>query len=210
VGESPFFYDPHSVPYLRKYSDRSEIESGDIESKHAMMVGSKTTAGDRSHTNSGLTLFVRKSKGLTGFLKANDRLLTLVEGPYPTNPTNAVLQSDRLLLIGGGIGITGLLPFLWCHPNLKLFYSIKTADKCLVDSLTAVVDEVCEKEIAVGNRLNVNALLRDEVNLGWSKVAVVVCGPVGMCDDIRAVMARLGREIAGRCSLELEVDAFFG
>jgi hypothetical protein len=31
-------------------------------------------------------------------------------------------------MIGGGIGITGLLPFLWCHPKVKLFHSVKAAD----------------------------------------------------------------------------------
>jgi hypothetical protein len=77
-----------------------------------------------------------------------------------------------------------------------------------VDSLSAVLDEVREKEIRLGRRLDINTLLRDEANLGWSKIAVVVCGPAGMCDDARAVVARLGKEKAGDCSFELEVDAF--
>ncbi|PGH11880.1 hypothetical protein AJ80_06945 [Polytolypa hystricis UAMH7299] len=204
----PFSMVPTALLTKHKHNDYSGSETGNIEKNHAMMVSSKTAADSKGYNNSGVTLFVRKSKGMTGFLKANNRLLTLVEGPYPTNPTNAVLQSDRLLLIGGGIGITALLPFLRCHPNIRLFYSVKTADKCLVDTLSAVMDEVREKEISVGDRLNIDAHLQNEVNLGWSKIAVVVCGPVGMCDDVRAVVARLGREKAGHCSLELEVDAF--
>ena len=126
----------------------------------------------------------------------------------PNNQTNAVLKSDRLLLIGGGIGITGLLPFVWCHPNVKLCYSIKAAEKCLVDSLSTTMKEIREKEISVGERLNISRILNEEVNLGWSKVAVVVCGPAGMCDDVRTVVARLGREKAGQCELDLSVEAF--
>ncbi len=68
----------------------------------------------------GLTFYVRKSKGMTKSLCANDRLLTLVEGPYPNNSTKEVLRCDRLLLVAGGIGITGLLPFANSHWNVKL------------------------------------------------------------------------------------------
>ncbi|KAL2430091.1 Ferric/cupric reductase transmembrane component B [Exophiala dermatitidis] len=163
---------------------------------------------DSRYTNSGLTLFVRKRVGMTRALRAQEGLLTLLEGPYPTTPTKTLLQSDRLLLIGGGMGITGLVPFLWSHPNVKLFYSVKTADQCLVDSLSSVLGKVREKEIYIGKRLDISALLRDEASLGWSKIAIVVCGPGEMCDDVRAIVARLAREMADRCSFELEVDAF--
>jgi hypothetical protein len=78
-----------------------------MKKNHAVTVGSDAVTDSEAYTNSGLTLFVRKNAGMTGFLKAHEGLLTLLEGPYPTNPTKAVLQSDRLLLIGGGIGITG-------------------------------------------------------------------------------------------------------
>lgn len=162
----------------------------------------------RLATTSGLTLFIRRSAGLTSRLKPQRELLALLEGPCPSNPTAAVLQSDRLLLIGGGIGITGLLPYLWSHPHGKLFHSVKTADRCLVDALSASLDEACEKEIVVGRRLDVNALLQKEAALGWSKVGVVVCGPALMCDSVRVAVARLGRERAGGCLFELQVDSF--
>lgn len=128
--------------------------------------------------------------------------------PYPVNPTKAVLQSDRILLIGGGIGITGLLPFVWCHPNVKLFQSVKSSDQCLLESLGPILDGISEKEIVVGRRLNINAPLREESSTGWAKIAVVVCGPAGMCDDVRALVAQLGKEKIGQCSFELEIDSF--
>ncbi|KAI0465984.1 ferric-chelate reductase [Xylaria cf. heliscus] len=200
----PFSIIPTSMLVRNQYRDQVKTESTDTEKNHVMAVG----PGAVAKANSGLTLFVRKNAGMTRELKTQKGLVTLLEGPYPTSPTKAVLQSDRLLLIGGGIGITGLLPFLRCHSNIKLFYSIKAADECLVNSLSAVLDEVREKEIGINRRLNINALLQDEANLGWSKIAVVVCGPAGMCDDVRAVVSWLGKEKAGDCVFELEVEAF--
>jgi hypothetical protein len=77
-----------------------------------------------------------------------------------------------------------------------------------VDSLSAVLDEVREREIGVGRRLGINGLLQDEANLGWPKIAVVVCGPAGMCDDVRAAVTGLNKEKAGDWSFELEVYSF--
>jgi predicted ferric reductase len=152
--------------YKRSHSDLAGSETGDFKTSHAVEVASTSEADGKAYTNSGLTLFVRKSAGMTGLLKANAGLLTLLEGPYSTTPTKAVRQSDRLLLIGGGIGITGLLPFLWSHPNAKLFLSVKAADQCLVDTLSSMFDEVHEKEVIVGQRLKLESLLRDEASSG--------------------------------------------
>lgn len=204
----PFSMIPTAMLTGEKHDEEIDSESGEKKENHVVTVGSRAVTGDKTFTKPGLTLFVRKSAGMTGLLKAHKGLLTLLEGPYPSNPTRAVLQSDRLLLIGGGIGITGLVPFFWCHSNVKLFHSVRTVDQCLMDSLSPTLNEVREKEIVVGQRLDINALLQDEASQGWSKISVVVCGPVGMCDDVRAVVARLGKEKSGKCSFELEVDAF--
>jgi predicted ferric reductase len=205
----PFSMIPTAYLSKPRYNDHagSDKSTEDLEkSQHAIAVG--PAESNRPFTNSGLTLFIRKSKGMTGYLKSSANLPTLHDGPYPTKPTKAALQSDRLLLIGGGIGITGLLPFLWYHPNVKLYHSVKISDQCLIDSLHSVLDECREKEIVVGKRLNIPVLLRAEADMGWSKIAVIVCGPAGMCDDVRAAVARIGKEKAGFCDFELEVDAF--
>ncbi|KAF6833311.1 ferric reductase transmembrane component 4 [Colletotrichum plurivorum] len=190
-----------------KYHEPANTEAINMKNDKVTM-SSGAVANGGARTTSGVTLFVRKSAGMTRALKAQEGLLTLLEGPYATNPTRAVLQSDRLLLVGGGIGITGLLGFVSRHPNVKVLYSVKAKDECLVESLGAILKDVREKEISVGRRLDTQALLRDEADLGWSKIAVVVCGPAGMCDDTRAVVAQLGKEKSGTCSFELEVDAF--
>ncbi|KAI0456411.1 ferric-chelate reductase [Xylaria acuta] len=161
VGESP-------------YRTQAKSETSDVEKNHAMAVGSGTIANGIAYTNSGLAL-----------------LVTLLEGPYPTGPTKAVLESDRL-----------------CHSNVKLFYGTKAADECLINSLSAVLDEIRQKDITINWRLNIDALLRGEASLGWSEITVVVCGPAGMCDDVRAAVSRLGKEKACGCVFELEVEAF--
>ena len=201
---------PTSALTKRSYRGLTETEFGKMGKNDTTVVGSTAQVESTIYTNSGLTLFVRKKASMTGFLKAQEGLLALVEGPYPTIPAEAILQSDRLLLVGGGIGITGLIPYLDTHPNVKLLYSVKTADEALVSSLSTVLEQVCEKDISMGRRLNLTSLLRDEAAVGWSRVAVVLCGPAGMCDDVRAIVTRLGRDMASKCRFDLDVDTFLG
>lgn len=204
----PFSMIPTAMINTPKYSDRMRTDLEKPQKSSAVSVRPSDVGDGTPFTTAGLTLFVRKSAGMTRFLQSNEKLLTLLEGPYPNSHTTAVLRSDRLLLIGGGIGITGLLPFTKCHANVKLFHSVKAEDKCLIDSLEPVLDDLCEKDVRVGQRLDIDALIQDESSLGWAKIAVVVCGPAAMCDDVRAVVSHAGKEKVGVCSFELEVDAF--
>jgi predicted ferric reductase len=161
-----------------------------------------------SPKEAGITLFIRKSTGMTRALKSHPSLLTLLDGPYPNNPTAAILQCDRVLLIAGGIGITGLLPWTRTgQANVKLWWSVRESAACLVDALGAALDGVKEKEVRVGGRLDVRGLLREEGLVGWKRIGVVVCGPGGLCDEVRAVVAEMGRREKG-VVWELEVDAY--
>ena len=204
----PFSVIPTAMLETRYNKPVSRSESDGMEKDGCVVAESSIAIRAKTYTNLGLTLFVRKSAGITMHLRKHHRLLTLVEGLYPVNPTKGVLRSDRLLLIGGGIGMTGLLPYLWCHPNAKLYYSIKEIDRALVESLDGVLNDFSEKVISIGARLNIDALLLSEADLGWSKIAVVVCGPGGMGEGVRATVARLGKERYRTCSFELEVSAF--
>lgn len=208
----PFSTIPTELLSRHKDSDGSLSAFKDLEKSGPVTVsqdGSDTAViGKTCYTNSGLTLFIRKNAGTTRYLRDAQRMPVLLEGPYPTNPTKAVLRSDRLLLIGGGIGVTGLLPFVDRHSNIKLMYGVKADDQCLVDALGGVLDDIHDKQVAVGQRLELNAMLRAEAEMGWSKIAVIVCGPASMCDDVRSIVSKLGREKAGECSFELEIDAF--
>ncbi|KAK4159057.1 ferric reductase like transmembrane component-domain-containing protein [Cladorrhinum sp. PSN259] len=165
-----------------------------------------TTASSRdSAPGSGITLYVRKSAGLTKLLASHSSLLTLLDGPYPDNPTRGVLRSDRLILIAGGVGITGVLPYIARHTNVKVYWSVRTASEGLVRDLEGALSQV-EKQVRIGSRLDLPALLADEESAGWNRVGVVVCGPGGLCDDARALVTAKAR--SGPVVWELEVDAF--
>lgn len=156
----------------------------------------------------GLTLYVKKSTGITKSLRAASNLLTLLEGPYPNNSTREVLRCDRLLLVSEGIGITGLVPFINSHWNVKLAWSVKESVKCLVDDLDGALSGLAlsDKDVRIGNRLDVGQLLAEEMEAGWEKVGVVVSGPGGLCDDVRAAVAAAGK--LGKTEFELEVEAY--
>ncbi len=191
--------------YNSQSSTDQSHDRHDVEKINAV----KRTANEvvrNTHSDIGLTLYVRKSTGATKDLAAVDNLLTLFEGPYPSSSTRQVLQCDRLLLIGGGIGITGLLPFVNNHWNVKLAWSIKESARCLIEELHVALSAVADKEIRVGNRLNVEQLLQEEVEAGWERVGVVVCGPSGLCDDVRATVVAASK--LGKTDFELEVEAY--
>ncbi|MCJ1423299.1 hypothetical protein MMC29_001181 [Sticta canariensis] len=180
-------------------SDHTDVE------KHSGFTERARSTPDSSPAV-GLTLFIKKSTGMTQYLQAHDRLLTLLEGPYPNNATHEVLRCDRVLLIGGGIGITSLLPWVANHWNVKLCWSVKETAQCLVEAVDPVLSGIAERDIRIGRRLDVRALLAKEVDCGWHKVGVVVSGPGGLCDDVRAATVAAGKK--GYTVFELEVEAY--
>lgn len=153
----------------------------------------------------GITLLIKKSMGITKHLKATDGLLTLMDGPYHNTSTREIRHCDRLLLIGGGIGITSLLPWIASHPNIKLFWSVKESARCLVEEVHGVLSEI-EKDVRVGRRLDISRLLEQEADVGYCNIGVVVSGPGGLCDDVRAAVVAVGKK--GSTSFELDVDAY--
>ena len=76
----------------------------------------------------------------------------------------------------------------------------------LVDDLSTVLNGLREKQISVGTRLDIATILEAEEAEGWKRIGVVVCGPGGLCDDVRHFVSRRGR--AGQAVWELDVEAF--
>ena len=157
-------------------------------------------------STAGVTFFVRKAGGLTRHLASNNKLLTLVDGPYPNNPTAGIMSTDRLLVIAGGIGVSGVLPWLFAHPNAKFAWSVKESAECLVNALDIALAGVVDKDIRIGSRLDVHTLIDQEVEAGWKRIGVVVCGPGGLCDDVRTIVCAAAKK--GPAKFELEVDAY--
>lgn len=171
---------------------------------HGIMAQAR--AGPDSHPTVGLTLLVKKSKGVTRYLQRHNHLLTLLDGPYPNTPTQQVLQCDRVILIGGGIGITSLLPWLLTHWNTKLCWSVKEEARCLVEEVQGATNRATDKIISIGSRLDFEAILSAEAAAGWARVGVVISGPAEFCDDARAAVVTAGRQKG--VVFELEVDAY--
>ena len=180
--------------------------ASDPEKSTATQIRSTQVYKNSNNGASGITLIVKKNAGLTAALKAHTNLLTLIDGPYPQHPVHEILECDRVLLIGGGIGITGLLAYIPAHANVKLAWSVKSSAEALVKEVRQPLSRVGEKMVLVGERLDVDALLRAEESAGYKKVGVVVCGPPGLCDDVRAKVAGIGRSSA--TVFKLEVEAF--
>lgn len=199
-------------PHANLHSDSGSLSSAerserhqDVEKNYAVQSNTKTVAG-HTRSNLGLTLYIRKSTGMTKGLAAHDNLFTLIEGPYPNNSTRDVLLCDRLLLIAGGIGITGLLPFVNNHWNVKLAWSVKDSAQCLVQELDGALSAIADKEVRIGSRLDIGQLLDGEIQAGWERVGVVVCGPGELGDNTRAAVAAAAK--LGKTQFELEVEAY--
>jgi hypothetical protein len=181
--------------------------------KSTPTVASQTLTTNRQSSTSnvaaaGVTLLVKKSTGMTGRIAKQASLLTLIEGPYHKYQLSELQHCDRILLIGGGIGITGLLVWTAQAPSasMKLAWSIKSEDSALLRELAPALDRMSEKEVKVGSRLDVSSLLEEEQRTGWNRIGVVVCGPGGLCDEVRAQVVKAGRQ--GPVRFELVVDAF--
>jgi hypothetical protein len=180
--------------------DSSSEDVKDIENDGTPHLSVKPVA-----SSSGVVFYVRKATGMTARLPSSGRVLTWLEGPYHNTSSSAVLTTDRLLLIGGGIGVTGLVPFLRAHGNAKLYWSLREKDEGLMHDLGPALRDA-EQDIRINSRLDVRELLEDEGAKGWGRIGVVVCGPGGLCDDVRDVVTRLGRSYGGKW--ELDVEAF--
>ncbi|KAF5606701.1 ferric reductase Fre2p [Fusarium subglutinans] len=189
----------HKVSTLEQASSHS----GDVEmsQKIPQVAISQSVAGTDS-----ISLYIKKHKGTTSLLRKHSNLPILLEGPYRGNITRDVLKCDRVLLIAGGIGITGILSWTRAHVNVKLAWSLKESSRPLLKDLEPALSEIADKVISVGERLDVKALLEHEVEAGWKRIGVVVCGPPGLCDSTRSAVVSVGK--AREAVFELEVDAF--
>ena len=206
----PFSILPTPLLYqdqTQELASQREEKTIDSDTEKAFKTHIHTASIDPKHCQSnGITLYIRRSTGLTRHLQATNNLLVFVEGPYPNNHTKTILRCDRLLLISGGIGITGVLPFAHSHWNVKLAWSVKESSTCLVEHLDEALSSVSDKHVRIGTRFDIADLLAQEVAAGWESVGVVACGPGSLCDDVRAAV--VGASGNSNTQFELEVEAY--
>ncbi|KEY71307.1 hypothetical protein S7711_05899, partial [Stachybotrys chartarum IBT 7711] len=110
-------------------------------------------------TTTGLTLYVKKFKGMTKYFQQAEKLTTLIEGPYSDRSHDDLMLCDKLVCFGGGVGITGVLPLTAAHSNAKVYWNMKESDSALAADLTAVTDSLDESEVRVGQRFDVHDVL---------------------------------------------------
>ncbi|KAK2006206.1 hypothetical protein LZ32DRAFT_611448 [Colletotrichum eremochloae] len=155
--------------------------------------------------NTNTTVFISRTRGgITNTLAAkashSARLRVLLEGPYhhSGNISPQLAHCVDLLCIAGGVGITACLPFL--HHSLvagstKLFWSSR--HKGLVTALAPAIDALpssVQVETVVGDRLKLDTILmREMATESDSPLAIVVCGPPGMADDVRGKIVEVAR-----------------
>ncbi|KAK4100929.1 hypothetical protein N658DRAFT_524460 [Parathielavia hyrcaniae] len=173
----------------------------------------------QTHTHSpGLVFFVRLHRGLTSLLLRHAGSATgipvLVEnsyGPHTSviepHPARPSLTYPNLVCVAGGVGITGVLPFLaerTCWGRKRLLWSVRT--EALVAAVRGGSKVGGERgawnwglgggtdvTVSVGKRFDIDAVLRGEVEGALGGTTVVVCGPAGMADEVRVAVVRLGR-----------------
>ncbi|PGH08117.1 hypothetical protein AJ80_07911 [Polytolypa hystricis UAMH7299] len=185
----------------------SQSSQTDIEkTANDVIDPSSNVSRSRPTTTAGVSFYIKRSRGLTKYLHPHENLLTLLDGPYRNNHVSNVLKCDRLVLLAGGIGVTGLVAFTEAHPNVKLYWSLKSVAAGLARDLQPALDNMAEKEVSIGERFDIESLLAREAKEGWGKIGVVTCGPGGLCDGVREVVVKLSRE--GSTEFELSIDAF--
>ena len=159
-------------------------------------------------SRAGATFILRTRQGITKNLAARLassgsaplRIRVLVEGSYHSGAASQLPRCGGILCIAGGVGITGVLPYLRgvsgsCRG--KLVWGVR--GRGLVEAFGAEVEGLArgvEVQTVVGVRMDVREVVRKEMMGGGERglLGVVVCGPAGMADEVRRAVTELGRE----------------
>lgn len=188
--------------------------SSDVEKAVQVSVIDSDAAAATTRTSTGMTLFVNKGRGLTARLSTTNSLFTCIEGPYHDRSTERAVTADRVVCIAGGVGITGVLHLALSTANAKLYWNVRAEHAGLARELEDLtVGGMEESEVRVGERFDLRAVLDAEAaalrESGQRELGVVVCGPPGLCDEVRQIVTRMGRQRSGSDpSLLLAVESF--
>jgi len=152
-----------------------------------------------------ITFLIRAEKGVTKSLQ--QYLLSKPRGPQPIQvwtegPHGYTVKLDNfghVLLIGGGIGVTALLPYAQVFALKKSEKQTMTlAYTAREPELITLVKQILHSDVkglevnvrvteTESERMDIGAVLRKEAAKGGgnSRLAVVVCGPPELADEVR-------------------------
>jgi len=156
----------------------------------------------------GITFYVRTLGGITRALRAHATARVLIEASY--GAPRSLAAYPTLLCFVGGVGITAVLAYVHQRPPhrraARLYWGCRS--QALADAL-ALDLAGCQAVVAVGRRLDCPDILQREVNAlpEDEPVAVIVSGPKGMADEVRAAVCALGRARRGEIRF---LDECFG
>ncbi|KAJ3491093.1 hypothetical protein NLG97_g5657 [Lecanicillium saksenae] len=183
----------------------------------------------------GVTLFIKKQKGLTKRLAALNKgdvgIPVMMEGSY--NEEVTFLQENHLeptpeysnmICFAGGVGITGVLPFLdkfgglTSHGSKRLFWTVRSMPLvyAVEDMLGAYAGAQgserrwgdIDVSISFG-RFSIRSALEERLDSVSGGAIVVVCGPAGMADQVRMLVSNLAKNPKRKKTpLKLVVESF--
>jgi len=191
------------APYSNEDAENAEKSTAVPQVTTAM----SPSVGDSKHATT--TFFVRRRAGITEKLAARipgaaagstTRLRVLIDGPYDFSgsASSQLAQCSGVLYIAGGVGITACLQYLGQDgtKSSKLFWSVRKPGlaTALAPALAALSSNV-QVETTVGQRLDLDSILGREMldTKNGGPLAIVVCGPPGMADDVRQKVVSFAR-----------------
>lgn len=194
----------------------------DTSSSNAVMTASANTSADqRQPVSTSTTFIVRSLRGVTAKLAARLtagggplQIPVLLDGSYHSKTTSGLSGCASLICIAGGVGITGALPVLRSFHSperAQLFWGVRKQG--LVEGLgpeMSQLSQLIKVIVHVGKRMDIATVLGEEIvgDGGKGPVGVIVCGPPGMADEVRARVSELGRSKVGRKALVFVDEAF--
>lgn len=190
---------------------------------------------------SGITFLIRKQRGMTALLRDQAGRIggipVMVEGSYneevtflQQNHVRPTHEFPNMVCIAGGVGITGVLPFLSKFDagmggpcgSKKLFWGVRSTT--LVQAVEDMLGNCqpgnsfgerlwgdVDVNLCVGARLSIKGVLRRHLRQQRGGTVVVVCGPASMADEVRNVVsavARHGVEGEAKTLVKLCVESF--
>lgn len=226
---------PFSISAWTSSGDKTEPDVGAAERLNSLEKISEseitTTVVSSSHSSThslpqpqqifgafrpGVIFIIRPEKGATRALHKHlasrssgpQQIDVLTEGPY--GQAANLRNFDRVLCIGGGIGVTALLPYVQNFASISRRIGEKETggrkqgmtlawtakEKELTDAVRKMIPA---KAIAAGlecllgvthgeeERMNVGEVVKGELRKveKGGRLAVVVCGPAGLADEAR-------------------------
>ncbi|OAA67526.1 ferric-chelate reductase [Cordyceps fumosorosea ARSEF 2679] len=200
-----------------------------------MATSSWAPPSSTARRKTGVTLFIKKQRGLTAKLGAfhtgDVGIPVLMEGSYneevtflQDNHVQPTPEYQNMICFAGGVGITGVLPFLDKFGGLtsrgskRLFWTVRSMPLVYaVEDMLGAYSGAQGSERRWGDvdvsvsfgRFSIGSALREHLDWVAGGTVVVVCGPAGMADQVRGLVTRLAKEPERRDKpLKLIVESF--